>query len=59
MLCWVMVLKSVAPLLHHKLDYMKQRATKVYGVVDNIVKETESALQNVMRESRNLINSRT
>ena len=54
----VMVLGSVAPLPRHELDYVKRRVAKVQGAVDDALKEAGSALQSVLRESGNLINSR-
>jgi hypothetical protein len=53
-----MLLGSVAPLQRHELDYVKRRVAKVQGAVNDAVKEAGSALQSVLQESGNLINSR-
>lgn len=53
-----MLLGSVAPLQRHELDYVKRRVAKVQGAVNDVVKEAGSALQSVLQESGNLINSR-
>lgn len=52
------LLGSVTLLQRHELDYVKRRVTKVRGAINDAVKDAGTALQSVLQESGNLINSR-